>query len=183
MTQCYELTYVLPGSLELESVPAQKALVAKLLQEAGAQLTSELDLERRRLAYPIGPESYGYYHLQQFDIAPAALKALDAKLRLENQLLRFILVKTKPLTVEALASLVAGEKYKKQRPPVPVSVPVVKLEQTSATALTEAEMEFAKTAASKHVAEVEEVEKKVSIEELDKKLDAILEDTDLDKKL
>jgi small subunit ribosomal protein S6 len=175
--------YILPGSIELGQVPASKVKVTELVQAAGAAITSEFDMERRRLAYPINKEGYGYYHVMQFDAEPSVIKALDAKIRLENLVLRFIITKCKPMTAEQIKTMVAGEQYKKQRPQPEVVVAAVKSEQTSATALSEAEMEFAKSTSSKHVEEVEAIDQKVSIEELDKKLDAILEDTDLDKKL
>lgn len=180
--QHYELMYILPGSVEMEQVAGIKAVVADLVKTAGANVTAEVDMERRRLAYRMGQESYGYYHVMQFDVEAGAIKELDAKLRLENRVMRFMLVKSVPQTTELIKELLAGEKYKKQRPQ-PAGAPAAKVEQTSATALTEAEMEFAKSASSKRSEEVVEEDKKVSIEELDKKLDAILEDSDLDKKL
>jgi small subunit ribosomal protein S6 len=182
MIQHYELMYILPGSLELEQVPAHKAAVAEMVKAAGATITVELDMERRRLAYKMGQESYGYYHVMQFDAEASAIKPLDAKIRLENAVMRFMIVKATPMTADQLKEMIAGEKYKKQRPQ-PAAAVAAKVEQTSATALTEAEMAFAKSASSKRAEEVVEEDKKVSIEELDKKLDAILEDTDLDKKL
>lgn len=172
--------YIVPGSLELEQVPAVKTQLATLLQTVGVTVTSEYDMERRRLSYPIGKETYGYYQVVQFDATSTAVRELDAKLRLDNQLLRYLLVKARPLTAEQIKTMVIGEKYAKQKPQ-PVK-PEVKTEKVSATALTEAELAFA-NAASKRVTVVEEEEQKLSVEELDKKLDAILEDTDLDKKL
>lgn len=184
MIQHYELMYILPGSLEMEQVPELKAVVAELVKAAGATMTVEVDMDRRRLAYRMGQESYGYYHVMQFDLEASALQALDKQLRLENRVMRFLLTKSVPLSVDRIKEMLAGEKYKKQRPVVAGAVaPVVKTEQTSATALTEAEMEFAKSVSSKHTEEVVAEDQKVSIEELDKKLDALLEDSDLDKKL
>ncbi|EKD78221.1 MAG: hypothetical protein ACD_41C00389G0013, partial [uncultured bacterium] len=134
------------------------------------------------LAYKIGQESYGYYHLVQFDTTASAVRELDTKLRLDNELLRYILVKAKPMTAEELKVMVTGEKYAKQRPTKAPVEAVKPAEKVSATALTEAELAFA-NAAGKRPVEADAEDKKVSIEELDKKLDAILEDTDLSSKL
>lgn len=173
--------YVVPGSRELEQVPAANAHVNDLLTAAQVTITSEFDMDRRRLAYKIGQESYGYYHIVQFDAPAQAVRELDTKLRLDSELLRYILVKAAPMTAEALKVMVAGEKYAKQRPGKPAEV-VKPVEKVSATALTEAELAFANVAGKRTVEAVAE-DKKVSIEELDKKLDAILEDTDLSAKL
>ncbi|MBI4407855.1 MAG: 30S ribosomal protein S6 [Candidatus Kerfeldbacteria bacterium] len=187
MNQHYELMYIVPGSVELEHVPAMKSHVSSLLSGAGATQTSEFDMERRRLAYPIGKETYGYYQVVQFDATAPVVRDFDTKLRLDNQLLRYILVKAKPMTSEEIKVMIAGEKYARKRAePVAVAAAPVKsdtkTDKTSATSLTEAELAFA-NAGTARVAEVEAEDQKVSIEELDKKLDAILEDTDLDKKL
>ncbi len=178
MIQHYELMYVVPGSIEPEQVPTVKQAVADLIKAAGATVTSELDMERRRLAYKIGQQAYGYYHVVQFDIDASAVQELDKKLRLDNQLLRYLLSKSKNMSADELKTMIAGEKYKKQTPQAAAAA-----DKTVTTSLSEAELAFAKSASSKHVEEATEEDKKVSIEELDKKLDAILEDTDIEKKL
>ena len=185
MNQHYELMYVLPGSLELEQVPAVKMHVAAFIGGVNATVTSEFDMDRRRLAYKIGQESYGYYHIVQFDAPATAVRELDTKLRLDNEVLRYILVKARPLTAEQLKVMVTGEKYIRQRPQKTPAVVVAKpVEKINTTTLTEAELAFANVAGKRAIEEeAAENAKKVSIEELDKKLDAILEDTDLDKKL
>lgn len=186
MNQHYELMYIVPGSVELEQVPAMKSHVSTLLSGVGATQTSEFDMDRRRLAYPIGKETYGYYQVVQFDATAPVVREFDTKLRLDNQLLRYILVKAKPMTVEEIKVMIAGEKYARKRPEPVAAVAAIKADtktdKTSATSLTEAELAFA-NAGGTRVDAVEEENQKVSIEELDKKLDAILEDTDLDKKL
>ncbi len=186
MNQHYELMYIVPGSVELEQVPTMKSHVNTMLTAAGATQTSEFDMDRRRLAYPIGKETHGYYQVVQFDATAPAVRDFDTKLRLDNQLLRYILVKAKPMTNDEIKVMIAGEKYARKRAePVAVAVPVkpdTKTDKTSATSLTQAELAFA-NAGTVRVAEVEAEDQPVSIEELDKKLDAILEDTDLDKKL
>lgn len=182
MIQHYELMYIVPGSLELEQVPTVKARVAELLKLVGVTVTSEVELERRRLGYPINHQTYGYYQVVQFDADQELIKVLDAKLKLENEVLRYLLVKSVVQSTERIKELVAGEQYKRQKPQA-AEVKTEVTASTSATALTEAELVFAQSVSSKHVNEVEAEDKKVSIEELDKKLDAILEDTDLDKKL
>lgn len=184
MNQHYELMYIVPGSVELEQVPVMKSHVSTLLSDVGATQTSEFDMDRRRLAYPIGKETYGYYQVVQFDATAPVVREFDTKLRLDNQLLRYILVKAKPMTAEEIKVMIVGEKYARKRPEPVAPVVAIKADtkdKTSATSLTEAELAFA-NAGGTRVDAVEE-DQKVSIEELDKKLDAILEDTDLDKKL
>lgn len=173
----YELMFVLPGSLDPATVPALQARVDEYIQAVGGTTTTQVELERRRLAYKIGQQTHGYYSIRQFDLDRAKLKELDQKLRLENDILRYLLVKAPARTVAEIQDMIAGEKYKI----VKAAPAVAKEAKTSVTALTEDEKIFAEANVTKTDAEVEK--NKVSIEELDKKLDAILEDTDLAAKL
>lgn len=173
----YELMFVLPGSLDPATVPALQARVGEYIQAVGGTITTQVELDRRRLAYNIGQQTHGYYGIRQFDLDRAKLKELDQKLRLENEILRYLLVKAPTMTAAEIQNMVAGEKYK-----IVKATPAVSKEaKTSVTALTEDEKMFAEANVAKTDVEVEK--NKVSIEELDKKLDAILEDTDLAAKL
>ena len=173
----YELMFVLPGSLDPATVPAIQTRVEEYIQAVGGTTTTKVDLERRRLAYNIGKETHGYYSIRQFDTEPAKIKELDQKLRLENEVLRYLLVKAPAMTADQIQEMIAGEKNKIVKP-APV---VAKEAKTSVTALTEDEKIFAEANTAKVEVDIEK--NKVSIEELDKKLDAILEDTDLAAKL
>ncbi len=51
------------------------------------------NLERRKLAYPINHNSYGYYILVEFDSEPGMLPNIDRELTLNNDIIRHIIVK------------------------------------------------------------------------------------------
>lgn len=179
MVQHYELMYIVPGSMAPEQLPAIQSRLAEYITKTGGTITSQFDLERRRLAYKIVQQSYGYYNVIQFDAEANTSRDLDQKIRLDNDILRYLVTKTRPMTADQLRHMVAGEKYKivKAKPAAPVAAV-----KTNVTALTEEEKIFAAAPHAKH--EVVDADAgKVSIEELDKKLDAILEDSDITAKL
>jgi small subunit ribosomal protein S6 len=173
----YELMFVLPGSLDPATVPAIQARVDGYIQTATGTITTTVDLDRRRLAYNIGQQTHGYYQVRQFDLERGQLKELDQKLRLDNDVLRYMVVKAPAMTADQIKQMIAGEKYKVVKATAVVSTEA----KTSVTALTEEEKMFAEANTAK--VETDTEKNKVSIEELDKKLDAILEDTDLASKL
>lgn len=168
--------FLVSGAMEPEPLAQVRSNVEKVIQQGGGTITTSLELERRRLAYKIHGQPYGYYFIMQFNGEPQSVRTIDQKLRLDNDILRHLCVKALPRTAEEIKNMVAGEKYKiVKKEEVPVKI------KTSVTALTEEEKIFAEAPRQK-VVEVKE-EKKISMEELDKKLDAILEDSDLTSKL
>ena len=206
MTQHYELMFMLPGSIDETSVPASKERLLGMVSQHGGTITSQYDMGRRKLAYQIGQQNFGHYHLAQFDMETDPLADLDAKLRLDNELMRYILVKARAMNEEELKKMieideeeqkpeatddVAGalpvqkpvqketEKAKpKPAAPAPVAKPAQPIKET---AIPETPLEMPAAPATEKKAE--STEEPITLEELDKKLDAILEDTDLESKL
>ncbi len=177
----YEIMVLLSGAIEPAAVTTIKTRVEQYLQQAGATITTNLELERRRLAYKVRQQSYGYYCLWQFDAEPAAINAIDQKMRLDNEVIRYLLVEAMPRSADQIKELIAGEKYKIVKP---TAASVAEAEtKTSVTALTEEEKMFASAPVAKQPQPDSSETAKVSMEELDKKLDAILEDSDLAAKL
>lgn len=175
--QHYEVMYLVPGTITPEQLPSIQARVLEYVTKVGGQPGTQLELERRRLAYKIRQHAYAYYGLIQFEAEANVIRDLDQKIRLDNDVLRYMISLASPMTAEQIRVMMAGEKYKLHKD-VPV-VPVAAV-KTSVTALTEEEKMFAET---KQTKPEDEDAGKVSIEELDKKLDAILEDSDLASKL
>jgi small subunit ribosomal protein S6 len=61
---------------------------------SGGQVT-QVDLwGRRRLAYPIRKQSEGQYILMQTQMTPSAMREIERNLRLNEQILRFQIIRT-----------------------------------------------------------------------------------------
>lgn len=220
MTQLYELMFIVPGSLDDAQVPEVKNRVLEMIKAANGDITMEHDMERRRLAYPIKRQTYGHYHLVQFNLEPEALLELDKNLRMDADILRHLIIKGTVRAVAEIKTMLADHHPQKETDPVIKKVvshhvpagaaepgPTVKREDIAPgetkkapatvdqpvpasetpspaaepvmdTAVSEIPQESIEPTAS-----VEEPEAAVSIEELDKRLDAILDDSDIELKL
>jgi ribosomal protein S6 len=93
-TPSYELLFIFPGSLkESERKAAQtkwKAEVSKL-----GKILNEAVWENRPLAYPINKEKTGTYVIWHFEAADTTkIPELDNALRLDPQVIRYMLLKT-----------------------------------------------------------------------------------------
>lgn len=193
MQQHYELMFIVPGSVSEDAVPAMQERVLGLITEYTGTVTSRYNMERQRLAYPIKQQHYGYYYVAQFDMEADKLKDLDTKLRLDNEVLRYLLVKADPKTDAELQAMLEQQKPQEDiavaatpdevddvAQALPTSTASVEPTTTTPQPVVSA---VAAEVAPQHDDDFEKSDKELTMEELDKKLDEILDDNDLASKL
>ena len=96
----YELALVLKTSL---SEADQKKLideVKELITKEG-KITTETPLGRKSLAYRIGKESSGVFSVMTFSAGASVPQAISRKLRIEEDVLRYLLEQRSPEVVKA----------------------------------------------------------------------------------
>lgn len=189
MIQRYELMFVVPGTVDETAVPEIKNKVFGFLNDAKATIASQYDMGRRRLAYRIKQQSYGYYHVLQFDAEAEEILPLDKKIRLDNDVMRYILIKATPLTDQELKDMVEipeeDQSYHQEVKPeaatddmqdVSAALPAASTSATTATTPVT-------TSQPQVDPKIEQPATQLSMEDLDKKLDEILDDSDITSKL
>jgi small subunit ribosomal protein S6 len=86
----YELGLLLSAELETEARDAFLEELRQIITAEGATITKEDVWGRRNLAYLIGHKREGYYVFWQYDGPGSVVKPLEFKLRLSDQVMRFI---------------------------------------------------------------------------------------------
>ena len=151
--QHYELAWILSGTLaDEECKPINDQLIALLKEKDATNLTSLLALGKKKLAYPIGAHRHGSYYALEFDLLPKLLPTLQRALKLNQQLIRFLIIVKPKLSAEDLARQ--------------------ELSRQKRAKTKEIEKIVRETPKPKETA-------KISLEDLDKKLDEILNDDNL----
>lgn len=89
----YELTYVLPPSLAEDEINSMQETIQGWITMHGGEITKVSHWGRRRLAYTIQNYKEGYYILYHVSTAPANLKDLDRRMRLDTTILRHLIVR------------------------------------------------------------------------------------------
>jgi len=89
----YELTLVLDPELTSENQKKTLAQIKKLITGFKGKTGKVEDWGKKTLAYPIRKKTSAIFHLFRFDLPEESVKGLDQKLRLEDNLVRFLLVK------------------------------------------------------------------------------------------
>lgn len=127
----YELLYALPGELTDAELKGRRERVDALIKAAGTVSLNDY-AGKIKLAYPVGAHRYGHYVVVRFSAEPAAIAKLDADLRLENDVIRHMLVSADEVAPTAVVRLQAREEETRapeaaaptQAPAVPAAAPL-----------------------------------------------------------
>lgn len=159
----YELLYLVSGAVPETDVEAIHTEVADWISKTGAQLTKQEPWGRRKLAYPVDHEKYGYYTVAEFEAEPETLKDLRKNLTLAKSIMRFLMIDKKPMSAKELLMQEQAKKRVQARMAQQESVGGKGEKGTGRTSKLE---------------QPAKKESKISLEDLDKKLDELL-DTDI----
>lgn len=88
----YELTVVLPGKAKAKEKTI-KEKIAKIVENLKGKVADSTSWGEIELAYRINKEKSGYYLHFQLELASDSIQKLDDKLRTEEELLRYLLVR------------------------------------------------------------------------------------------
>lgn len=92
MVRPYEVVYIFDSTLEDEAITQKLAKVHELIHVDGTE-PPVLDVwGRHTLAYPIGKHTTGYYVVANFDTDPVKLPEFERALRLDDTVVRFLVV-------------------------------------------------------------------------------------------
>lgn len=191
----YDLLYIVPNKYTENEVPKIMKTINDLVVKHKGTVVSEVNYGKRRLAYPIKHNHYGYYILVRMEMLAADAHAVNNLLRVQDEVLRHLITATlKKGDVPQEADLKQVElppMPKEQAPAAPASrkrSSIVDVEATSAekekmkkgTAF-DVEKELGVTAKDAEAslaasAKKEEASKSVDVKELDNKLDEIMKD-------
>lgn len=88
----YEVVYILDPALDESAVTAKLEKFHALALANGGEVTAVDHWGNRQLAYPIKRRQSGYYVVAQFSAAAEALPEFERLLRLDDEVLRYLLV-------------------------------------------------------------------------------------------
>lgn len=89
----YELVVVISPEVQEEGVTQMNERVGKYITDLGGEIETQNLWGKRRLAYPIKRFIEGTYVLTHFQLDPALSSNLEASLRVNEEVLRHILIR------------------------------------------------------------------------------------------
>ncbi len=109
MARSYELVYIFDSVLEEDAITEKLDRFHALIPQAEG---AEIALDRwgkRTLAYPIGTKETGYYVIAKFDAEPTQLPEFERALKLDEGLIRHLLVMNEGAQMAPTTSAKDGE--------------------------------------------------------------------------
>lgn len=104
----YEITYILKPSLDEAEVEARSAAFSAVVTNNGGTIGSIEKLGKKRLAYEIADLREGSYVVMIFQSDAAAAKELERQMKLQEDVLRSLLVQLDKKALIANAVLLAN---------------------------------------------------------------------------
>lgn len=89
----YEILFIVPNKFTDEEAQGVFKKVGELISSNDGKITLENYWGKKKFAYPINHEYYGYYGLYEFNLDRSLISEINNKLRLDNTVLRFLIIK------------------------------------------------------------------------------------------
>ena len=90
----YELMLLFYAQVDQTALESVLESTGKMLADQGGTILHSASWGRRKLAYPINDQSEGNYVLQYVELDPAALKDVEFNFKLNEDLLRYMFVRS-----------------------------------------------------------------------------------------
>ena len=88
----YEVVYIFDASLDEDAIDEKLDRYHDVVTGDGGEVSAVDHWGSRQLAYPIDGSNTGYYVVAQFEAEPDALPEFERQLKLEDDLMRYLLV-------------------------------------------------------------------------------------------
>jgi len=114
----YEVTYILRPNLEEDAVETRANAIGDIIKNQGGTLVNIEKLGRKRLAYEINDLREGNYVVMQYRSSGDASKELERQLKLQEDVLRALVIHLDKHALAAMAHAAANP------PPAPMPAQV-----------------------------------------------------------
>ena len=108
----YNLAIVLPGAATAAKKKAIGTKLEKLIKDDKGKMGKMDDWGEKELAYPIKKSTSGTYLIFPLELEPAGAANLNGKLRLDEEIIRYLLVKNEAKKVKKETKKSNGKKSK-----------------------------------------------------------------------
>jgi small subunit ribosomal protein S6 len=89
----YENLVIVKPTLTAEEIQANISAIEEVITSNGGEIAARDAMGMRKLAYPLGKNERGYFHVIYYSIAPSAINEIERRFRINENLLRFVTIK------------------------------------------------------------------------------------------
>lgn len=116
----YEMTFIIRPDRDEDGTRAVAEAVTGRISAAGGEIIAAIPWNppRRRMAYPIKDFGDGFYVTTVFRLDPSALRPIENALKLNENILRFLIVQATDLNIKQAQQRLQQQQAAAQAPPV-----------------------------------------------------------------
>ena len=89
----YEMMFIVKATMEEANVKAVADNIKKLAESLSAEIDSFKEMGEKKLAYPIKKEISGYYFVMTMTASKDAVKEIDRKASIDENIIRHLIIK------------------------------------------------------------------------------------------
>ena len=89
----YEIMFIVKADVDEKTINDTEKAFEKVLTDMKSKIVNSKDLGQRKLAYPIKDQVRGYYFVLNVEASAAAVKEFDRKARIDENILRHLIIK------------------------------------------------------------------------------------------
>jgi small subunit ribosomal protein S6 len=89
----YENLVIVKPTLTAEEIQANISAIEEIITSNGGEIAARDAMGMRKLAYPLGKNERGYFHVIYYSVAPSAINEIERRFRINEDLLRFVTIK------------------------------------------------------------------------------------------
>ena len=89
----YEIMFIVRADIDEKTGKDTVAAFTKVLTDMKAKIINTKDMGQKRLAYPINKQPRGNYYVLNVEASPAAVKEFDRKAKIDENILRHIVIR------------------------------------------------------------------------------------------
>lgn len=96
----YELAFILNPLLEKSDADAAAEKVRNFINTSDGQVKNLVVQEKKKLAYPLRKQLFGYYSIIEFELEPEKTEELQKQLNLDKDVLRSLIINLNELRTQ-----------------------------------------------------------------------------------
>lgn len=120
----YQFFFILSGNLAEPEVPSMIEHVKKMVEATGAANLVLENKGKQRLAYPIGPNNFGYLINAAFNMEQEKVNTLQNQLKLDLDVVRFMITEAKSTAAAMATKVIAREPHIQAGENIPASASI-----------------------------------------------------------
>ncbi len=116
INKTYELAYHLNPDVEEAEVGRHTQELQSLITQNSGSILASKEPKQKHLSYPLKQKHYAYFGTFDFSVSPENISKINSEIKLQNNILRYLLIQKSDKDLRTLGSVRIRSKIKTHQP-------------------------------------------------------------------